>query len=64
MKRRPRIKVIGTGGSISSPGSGPLNLFDYAEHGGGPVEVDELLAMFAPFLPVGTGPATRPRRCA
>lgn len=47
---KPRVAFIGTGGSISSPGRGPLDLFDYADHGGGPVEVDELLAMFPGIL--------------
>lgn len=43
--RRPRVAVIGTGGSISTPGRDSLDLFEYADYER-PVEVDDLLAMF------------------
>ncbi|MBM3561536.1 MAG: asparaginase [Alphaproteobacteria bacterium] len=48
--RRSRLTIIGTGGSIASPGTGPLNLFDYGGLGGGPVGIDRLLAMFPGLL--------------
>jgi L-asparaginase len=43
--RKPRVAVIGTGGSISTPGRDSLDLFEYADHGR-TIDVSELLAMF------------------
>lgn len=42
---KPRIAVIGTGGSISTPGRDAMDLFEYSDYGR-TVEVDEVLAMF------------------
>jgi L-asparaginase len=39
---KPRVAVIGTGGTIASLGSGPLDLATYMDHGG-IYDVDELL---------------------
>jgi len=39
---RPRVAVIGTGGSISIQGRHPLDLYEYGDHGR-VLEVDELL---------------------
>jgi L-asparaginase len=44
-QEKPRIAVVGTGGSISTPGRHSLDLFEYSEHGR-TLEVDEFLAMF------------------
>src|SRR4051812_26334737 len=49
MNLAPRIAVIGTGGSLSTPGRHALDLFEYGEFSK-PVEVDELLGMFAGVL--------------
>ncbi|MBI4183968.1 MAG: asparaginase [Proteobacteria bacterium] len=43
-EKKPRIAVIGTGGSISIPGRHSLDLFEYGDYGRA-LEVDELLAM-------------------
>ncbi len=45
MPRKPVIAMIGTGGSISTPGRHSLDLFEYSDYGP-PVEVDELIARF------------------
>jgi L-asparaginase len=44
--RKPKVAVIGTGGSISTPGRHSLDLLEYSEFGR-TLEVDELLAMFS-----------------
>ena len=49
--QRPRIAVVGTGGSISTPGRHSLDLFEYAEYGR-TLQVEELLAGF-PELGIG-----------
>jgi L-asparaginase len=46
---RPRLAVIGTGGSISTPARHELDLHEYGEFSR-PLEVDELLDRFAPVL--------------
>lgn len=57
MATKPRVAVIGTGGTISSIGHGPLDLVDYPDSGK-KLEVDELIAKFpivgevADLLPV------------
>ena len=43
--QKPRIAVIGTGGSISTPARHSLDLFEYGDYGK-VIEVDELLALF------------------
>ena len=43
--RRPRVAVVGTGGSISTVGRDSLDLFEYGDFGR-TLEVDELLARF------------------
>lgn len=43
--RKPCIAVVGTGGSISTPGRHSLDLFEYGDYGR-TVEVEELLSMF------------------
>jgi len=43
--RKDRVAVIGTGGSISTPGRHRLDLYEYSDYGR-ILEVDELLAMF------------------
>jgi L-asparaginase len=45
----PRIAVIGTGGTISTPARDELDLHEYGEHAQ-PMEVDELLDRFSPVL--------------
>jgi L-asparaginase len=42
---KPRVAIIGTGGSISTPGRHSLDLLEYSDFGR-TLEVDELLAMF------------------
>jgi L-asparaginase len=42
---KPRVAVIGTGGSISTPGRNNLDLFEYSDHGV-TLEIDELLELF------------------
>ena len=44
-----KIAVIGTGGSIATPGRHALDLFEYGQFSK-PMHVDELLARFAPML--------------
>lgn len=44
-----KIAVIGTGGSIATPGRHELDLFEYGQFSK-PEQVDELLARFAPLL--------------
>jgi L-asparaginase len=44
-KAKSRVVIIGTGGSISTPGRHSLDLFEYTEHNR-TMEIDELLAMF------------------
>src|SRR5688500_2819036 len=44
-----KIAVIGTGGSIATPGRHELDLSEYGQFSK-PVQVDELLARFAPAL--------------
>jgi L-asparaginase len=51
-QNKPRVAVIGTGGSISTPGRDSLDLFEYADYGR-TIEVDELLAMFPETSRVG-----------
>lgn len=41
----PRVAVIGTGGSISTPGRDNMDLFEYSDHGV-TLEVDELIDLF------------------
>lgn len=45
MSRKPRIAMIGTGGSISTPGRHSLDLFEYSDYAP-PLEVDELIGRF------------------
>jgi len=45
MSRKPRIAMIGTGGSISTPGRHSLDLFEYSDYSP-PLEVDELIGRF------------------
>ena len=45
MKTKPKVAMIGTGGSISTPGRHSLDLYEYSDYGP-PVEIDELLALF------------------
>lgn len=52
MQKKPRVAVIGTGGSISTPGLNSLDLYEYADHSR-TLEVDELLAMFPEVGQVG-----------
>lgn len=42
---KPKVALVGTGGTISAIGSGPLDLFDYASSGR-MLQPDELLARF------------------
>lgn len=42
---KPRVAVIGTGGSISTPGRDRMDLFEYSDHGV-TLQVDELLQLF------------------
>lgn len=49
MKAKPILALIGTGGSISTPGRSALDLFEYAEFGR-TLGVAELLEVFAPYL--------------
>jgi L-asparaginase len=44
-----RIAVIGTGGSISTPARHDLDLYEYGQFSE-PLQVDELMARFAPLL--------------
>ncbi|MFN0071459.1 MAG: asparaginase [Chloroflexota bacterium] len=46
---KPRIAVIGTGGSISTPGRNSLDLFEYSDHGV-TLEIDELLELIPEAL--------------
>lgn len=43
--QKPKVAIVGTGGSISTPGRHSLDLLEYSEFGR-TLEVDELLAMF------------------
>jgi len=43
--KKPRVAVIGTGGSISMPGRHRLDLYEYSDYAR-VLEIDELLAMF------------------
>jgi L-asparaginase len=43
-KPMPRVAVVGTGGSISTPGRDSLDLFEYSDHGV-TLEIDELLEL-------------------
>jgi L-asparaginase len=45
----PRIAIVGTGGTISTPARHDLDLHEYGQSSR-PLEVDELLARFAPML--------------
>lgn len=68
--QRPRVALIGTGGTISIPGAHSLDLFEYGDHGS-VLEVDQLLARFdearaaAEVLPIRfralRSPAVTPR---
>lgn len=45
MTRKPKVAVIGTGGTITAIGKGPLDLFDYTATGK-MLQADELVAKF------------------
>ncbi len=45
MTRKPKVAVIGTGGTITAIGKGPLDLFDYSATGK-MLQADELVARF------------------